>query len=137
MRFGRIGVVFALLAGMVIFAAPASAEVPRVLYDDDGTYPRVIPLEHSGAADGRLIASVVSGPHGIILESDDGGSSFRQISTIVDPDGALRRGMCCGVLFDLPRALGALPAGTLLWADTTGWEVSAGGSGCGSPRTMG
>jgi hypothetical protein len=31
--------------------------------------------------------------------------------------------MCCGTLFELPRALGSMPAGTLLWATTVGWEV--------------
>jgi hypothetical protein len=30
------------------------------------------------------------------------------------------------VLFELPRELGHLPAGTLLWANTTGWEVPPG-----------
>ena len=126
MRFSRVGVVFALFVGMVA-VAPAGAEAPRVIYDGAGTYPRVIRLEHSGAANGRVIASVGSGSHGIILESTDGGSSFRQISTIADPDGAPGRGMCCGVLFELPRPLGALPAGTLLWANTTGWEVPEAG----------
>jgi hypothetical protein len=63
---------------------------------------------------------------GVILESRDGGRSFRQISTIAEPDGARGRGQCCGTLFELPRALGDMPAGTLLWANTTGWEVAPG-----------
>jgi hypothetical protein len=125
----RVGVVVALL--LVVGASPAvgQAPEPQVLYD--GTYPRVVRLEHSGPANGRLIASVNGrgaggGGVGIILESLDGGASFSQVATIVDPDGGSGRGQCCGVLFELPLALGHLPAGTLLWANTTGWEVPPG-----------
>ncbi len=126
MRFGRVGVVLVLVAGLLGVAPQASAQVPQrqVIYDGTGTYPRVVRLEHSGAANGRLIATVGSDSVGIILESTDGGASFRQISTIADPDGVRGHGMCCGTLFELPRPLGALPAGTLLWATTTGWEVA-------------
>ena len=104
-----------------------AAPNPKLLYDGPGVYPRVIRLEHSGAHNGRLIASVNSSADGdgvgIIFESVDGGRSFRHVSTIREPDGVKGRGQCCGALFELPRPLGALPAGTLLWVNTTGWEV--------------
>jgi hypothetical protein len=77
-----------------------------------------------------LVASVNSNLGGdgvgVIFQSRDGGQTFRQVSTILEPDGVRGRGQCCGSLFELPRTLGTLPAGTLLWADTTGWEVAPG-----------
>lgn len=129
MRFASVGLVLAVL---LVNVAPvrAQASVPRLLYDDYGTYPRVIRLEHSGPFNGRIIAGVNGRDGGdgvgIILESVDGGRSFRHVSTIREPDGVEGRGQCCGTLFELPRPLSALPAGTLLWANTTGWEVSPG-----------
>jgi hypothetical protein len=125
---GLVLVVVAALVGSV--PAIAEAAAPRLLYDGPGAYPRVVRLAHSGVFNGRLIASVNSNLDGdgvgVILESRDGGRSFRRISTIGEPDGTRGRGQCCGTLFELPRALGVLPAGTLLWANTTGWEVSPG-----------
>ena len=125
----RVGVVLVAVAVFLgVFPAQA-VPAPQLLYDGPGAYPRVIRLEHSGPYNGRLIASVNSTTDGdgvgIILESVDGGQSFRQISTIREPDGVKGRGQCCGTLFELPQRLGALPAGTLLWANTTGWEVDS------------
>jgi hypothetical protein len=126
-----VGLVLMVVAGLLgVPAAVAEAVEPRLLYDGVGAYPRVIRLAHSGPFNGRLIASVNSTRDGdgvgVILESQDGGRSFRPISTIAEPDGTRGRGQCCGTLFELPRTLGVLPAGTLLWANTTGWEVSPG-----------
>lgn len=130
MRRTWVGVVVVAVAAFCGVVPAQAAANPKLLYDGPGVYPRVIRLEHNGPHNGRLIASVNSNTDGdgvgIILESVDGGRSFRQISTIREPDGVRGRGQCCGVLFELPRPLGALPAGTLLWANTTGWEVDAG-----------
>lgn len=119
-----------LLVGMgspVAVAAPGGA---RLLYDGVGAYPRVIRLAHSGAANGRLIASVNSNRDGngvgLFFESQDGGNSFEPIGAIDEPDGVKGRGQCCGTLYELPRRLGVMPPGTLLWANTTGWEVAPG-----------
>lgn len=130
MRVVGVGLVLVVLGGLVGTAVPAAAQTASLLYDGAGAYPRVIRLLHSGPFNGRLVASVNSNANGdgigVILESRDAGRSFRQISTIVESDGTQGRGQCCGTLFELPRPLGAMPAGTLLWADTTGWEVSPG-----------
>lgn len=128
MRLRQVGILVALMA-LLVSTVNAAAAAPRreLLLDTGAAYPRVIRLEHSGAANGRLLASVGSKVDGngvgIILESTDGGASFQKVATIADPEGVAGRGMCCGTLFELPRALGAMPAGTLLWATTTGWEV--------------
>jgi hypothetical protein len=125
-----VGLVVLVVAGLLGGPARAQTPLPQLLFDGPGAYPRVIRLQHSGIFNGRLIASVNSNLDGdgvgVILESRDGGRRFRVISTIVEADGARGRGQCCGTLFELPRRLGGMPAGTLLWANTTGWEVAAG-----------
>jgi hypothetical protein len=124
MRGLRVLLVLGLLAGLVSVTGAAAAQGGQLLFDGVGNYPRVIRLQHSGPVNGRVIASVNSSiaEHGVgvIFESRDGGVTFRRLAVIREPEG--RRGQCCGTLFELPRPLGALPAGTLLWANTTGWE---------------
>ena len=135
----RKGKVLALVTGLLSVAliggqlAASAAETPapppgsQLLWDGPGDYPRVIRLEHSGDANGRLISSVRSfvdgGPVGIIQESVDGGQTFQHVGTIVDPEGTADTDMCCGSLYELPRQVGAMPAGTLLWANTVGFKV--------------
>lgn len=135
---GDVGWVRGFLVGVVVVLVgvlggwPAAAVPPgaQLLYDGVGAYPRVVRLAHSGAYNGLLVASINSNRDGdgvgLIFQSRDAGRSFRQVAVIAEPDGVRGRGQCCGVLFELPRALGVLPAGTLLWANTTGWEVAPG-----------
>ncbi|MFJ8148671.1 sialidase family protein [Streptomyces sp. NPDC096048] len=91
-----------------------------------GLYPRVIRLAHNGAANGRILASVVTfeGNNGIgaIHESTNSGTSFTQVGGVTDPQSAAGQGLCCATLFELPRQVGALPAGTLLWASSAGQD---------------
>ena len=49
---------------------------------------------------------------------DDDGASFAPLGAVVDD--AFATGLCCGSLFELPQAVGALPAGTLLYAAAVG-----------------
>ncbi|MBN8885213.1 MAG: RICIN domain-containing protein [Rudaea sp.] len=72
-------------------------------------YPRVVRLAHGPpASNGRLIAST----NGVIFRSDDNGASWSQISTVPTASGSTER--CCATLFEMPQAVGALAAGTLL-----------------------
>ncbi|TNC28804.1 sialidase family protein [Amycolatopsis alkalitolerans] len=86
-----------------------------------GSYPRLVRLEH-GVYKGRIIAAVsgwdAGGPFAPVFESTDEGASFHQIGQIRDPEGV--KGECCGTLFELPRRIGSLRAGTLLWAASYG-----------------
>jgi hypothetical protein len=123
-------VVLAMLGGSTTSAVgqTAPATERQLLYPGAASYPRVIRLEHSGAANGRVLASVgtVDGSAlGVILESTDDGATFQQVGSIADPDGANGRGMCCGTLFELPSPVGDMPTGTLLWAGTFGYKVPA------------
>ncbi|WP_443073425.1 RICIN domain-containing protein [Streptomyces sp. NBC_01429] len=96
------------------------------LRNGTGLYPRAIRLAYNGAANGRVLASVTTfdGDNGVgaIHESTDNGSVFREVGRIVDPESSAGQGQCCGTLFELPRQVGALPAGTLLWAASAGQD---------------
>ncbi|HEY6739762.1 MAG TPA: sialidase family protein [Actinopolymorphaceae bacterium] len=90
-------------------------------------YPRAIRLQHSGETNGRIIASVVTfterGGEGQILESTDDGRSFRSIGAIPASQQAGTQGLCCASIFELPRRVGDLPAGTLLWSGSVGADA--------------
>ncbi|MFD9697559.1 sialidase family protein [Lentzea sp. NPDC059081] len=106
------------LAGAVTPAMAAGTEV------GPGMYPRVVRLQHSGSANGTYLASAVAFPSGSsgvgrIYSSTDG-RTYRTIATISDPTAS--RGICCGTLYELPSAVGGLPAGTLLWAASFGGD---------------
>src|SRR5690349_896415 len=105
--------------------SPASAAPqPARLVDGLGIYPRLIRLEHSGPANGRILASVTSsdasGKFSPILESTDEGATFHRLGIVRDAEGW--KGQCCATLFELPRRVGVLPAGTLLWAASMGQD---------------
>lgn len=88
------------------------------------SYPRLIKLEHSGDATGHMMASMTTyvdnAGRAVIYESSDDGASFRQVGEIRDPAGENKKGVCCSTLYELPSAVGDMPAGTLLWAGTFG-----------------
>jgi hypothetical protein len=88
-----------------------------------GWYPRVIRLSHGPAAtNGKLIASsdVGSGidaagaPSHPLFQSVDNGATFTPFGTVAAAPGSGE--LCCSTLFELPVAVGDLPAGTLLSA---------------------
>lgn len=86
-------------------------------------YPTAIRLHYPGSANGRILAAYTSPDGGRdmghVFESTDGGRTFHQIATI---DPLARSGLCCSVLYELPRQVGDLPAGTVLWAATMNWQ---------------
>jgi hypothetical protein len=102
---------------------------PQPLVSTTSFYPRAIQL-----ADGTILASVVatqaSGRLGAtILESDDDAISFHVVGTI--DDAKMAGGLCCGTLYELPKATGTLAAGALFWAASLGQGQSA------APMTIG
>ncbi|GAB3885410.1 hypothetical protein GCM10029964_048030 [Kibdelosporangium lantanae] len=115
------------LAGVVMTLLAAVPGPPRqVLFDGGSSYPRVVRL-----ASGRVLASITtnigSDGAGVISASDDNGRTFQKIATIKDPAAAAGAGICCSTLYELPTPVGPLPAGTVLWVNTSGY--TAGGSG--------
>lgn len=97
------------------------------LMDGVSLYPRAIRLRHSGDANGRIIASVVTfndqGGVGAIFESTDNGESFQRVGSIPATAQAGTQGLCCASIFELPTRIGELPAGTLLWAGSVGADA--------------
>ena len=128
----RIRLLLAVLAALTLtWNGLASASATPVGGALNGTrlmpgtalYPRVLRLQHSGKANGRIVASVVTFDSdgagiGAVFGSRDGGRRFERIGSISDPDAA--KGLCCSTLYELPRRVGSLPAGTLLWSATVG-----------------
>jgi hypothetical protein len=122
------GVIAVATIAVVAPVALGQEAAPQPIFDGGASsYPRVIKLEHSGDANGRIIGSVTSvvegSQVGIIVESTDNATSFHPLATIKDPEGADGRGMCCGTLYELPIQVGAMPAGTLLYAATAGYKL--------------
>ncbi|WP_218060589.1 AbfB domain-containing protein [Micromonospora sediminicola] len=115
------GVVAALTAPGA--ARPATAASGTPVDSQAALYPRAVRLTNSGTANGRVILTVTQfpagGPVAGIYESTTDGP-FRRVGTVTDP--VARQGLCCSTLFELPRPLGGLPAGTLLWAGSVGQD---------------
>ena len=114
---------------VVLTPTPTPTPTPTVargtlLANEFSTYPRLVRQSfHSNAAlNGRLVASVSASTGGAnqaaIYASADEGKTFARIGSVTD--NAFQKGLCCGTLFELPSAIGALPAGTLLYAASVG-----------------
>ena len=84
--------------------------------------------QQDAATNDRLLASVVTfdGPSGsgAIWESTDDGATFTQISSVLDEATDGGEGLCCATLYELPRPVGELPAGTLLWSASVGADTA-------------
>jgi hypothetical protein len=116
------GVVAAASVAALVFVPSAEAAGAQPIYPGEASYPRVIKT-----SDGRVMAAVLGKEGddgtGVILESTDNGATFQQVGTIRDPEGADAKGLCCATLFELPRPVGDMPAGTLLWSASAGYLV--------------
>lgn len=105
-------------------AQPVSAAAPTVpstagklatgtVLQNSSLYPRVVRIEHGPAAqDGELIAST----NGRIFMSANDGQTFTYLDTVPTINGSAE--YCCGTLFEMPKTVGSLTAGTLLFAAT-------------------
>ncbi len=128
MRQTRPAVSFLLiLLSLLLPGLEAAAQQSggRLLWDLYSFYPRILRLEHNGTANGTVLVSVVTNLNGnwvgAILQSTNNGQTFTHIGSVNDPAAA--GGMCCHTLYELPRAVGPLPAGTLLWAASFGADT--------------
>ena len=106
---------------LVVLGSAANAATP--LNPEPTFNARVVRLEHAPRPEERkeLVAAALApagGKHANVFLADQDGVPFRQIGEITDPDFA--SGVCCGTLYELPRQVGSLRAGTLLWAASVG-----------------
>lgn len=111
----------------LLFLLPFQAHAAQSpLSDREAMYPRVVRISHdaSPAHNGTIIATVTSfngGGHEDVFASTDNGVSFTLAGKI--EDAAFAKGLCCGGLYELPAAIGALSAGTLLWSGSVGADT--------------
>ena len=106
---------------------PAPTHTGTLINGEDAAfYPRAIRLAHQADAslNGAVIASTIAfngrqGQGRIFISRDDGASFTLQGSV---SDAAWPKGLCCGSISELPSAVGALPAGTLVWSASTGQD---------------
>ena len=113
----------------LILLAPASAFAGQTLISShQEMYPRAVLIAHNSDAtkSGDIIASATSfdggAGHEDIFISRDHGATFTAQGAVTDT--AFAKGLCCGGLYELPVAIGALPAGTLLWAGSVGGDTA-------------
>lgn len=104
---------------------PGGAENGTRLMKGTALYPRAVKLKHSGTANGRIVASVVSFTGkgqgvGVVFDSSDHGRSFNRVGKVADPKAD--EGLCCNTLYELPRRVGKMAAGTLLWSASVGQD---------------
>ncbi|MFJ7217440.1 sialidase family protein [Amycolatopsis sp. NPDC098790] len=121
MRLRAFLAVVITAVSLIGLGVPASAAAGTEV--GAGMYPRVVRLQHSGTANGTYLASSVAfpsnRPQGVAkIYSSSDGRAYTNIATI--DDATASRGICCGTLYELPAAVGGLPAGTLLWAASFG-----------------
>ena len=113
----RIVVAFLTLA----MCSPANAVTP--LSPEQAFNSRVVRLDHapSPEARGHLVVTALTpdgGRHIDVYTADGDDAPFRPIGRISDP--VFASGVCCGTLYELPRGVGSLREGTLLWAGSIG-----------------
>lgn len=72
--------------------------------------PRLVRITQ-GDDRGAILASVAPG---VFYRSTDHGATFRKVSKITYPAGV--DWDCCGVLFEMPRTVGSVSAGTILFS---------------------
>lgn len=111
----RTGLCAALLASCtsLISSAPvASAQaLTGTLLPHSTLYPRLVRLEHGPD---KFRGEIVASTNGNIFLSTNQGKSFSFVKTVPAASGSTER--CCGTIYEMPRAVGSLAAGTLLYA---------------------
>ena len=83
-------------------------------------YPRIIRLQNSGKEyNGILIASFDNGNAGAFYESKDNGKTWDSVSRKTENTPPRN---CCSELYEVPKKLNKLAAGTLFWATSVGTD---------------
>ncbi|WP_394616139.1 sialidase family protein [Lentzea sp. JNUCC 0626] len=108
------------LVTLIALTTPTRAwAAPVVLTGEESRYPHAIRLEHGPQRGSILVA--LHGDHVVnVLKAGRTGKRFKQIAEFTD--GASATATCCGHLYELPRQVGDMPAGTLLWAGSIGYK---------------
>ncbi|MEV0406867.1 RICIN domain-containing protein [Actinoallomurus sp. NPDC050550] len=120
-----VGLTIALAMALISFAVTPAAHAygPSVLYqppsgaqDYGALYPKTVELHHNGSLNGSLLATFeqpATTPVFPIYRSTDNGATWARISSVADTVNGWgnRNG---AFLYELPQAIGSMPAGTIL-----------------------
>lgn len=109
-------IITALVAALTILPTEALA-TPKLLTGEESRYPHAIRLTQ-GPHKGEILVALHRYASVDILRAPKSGKSFKKISEFTDP--ASTRVLCCGHLYELPRQVGDMPPGTVLWAGSVG-----------------
>ena len=101
------------VGGSALLSIAAASATAQTALPGSLAYPRLVRLAHGDPArNGQLIASTDA----MIFRSTDGGSTFTRLTTVPARPGS--RHFCCSTLYEVPRDVGSIKAGTLLSAGT-------------------
>lgn len=101
-----------MLAVLLATSARPAHAATGTLLTGSTLYPRVVRLQHNAGFNGMLVAST----NGIIFQSTNNGASWNLIGPVPTISGSSE--YCCATLYELPQQVGALAAGTLMFAAT-------------------
>lgn len=114
-------IITGLAAALVLFPSPVlanpAATSPSVLTGEESRYPHAIRLEH-GPAKGSILVALDRYQDVDVLRATRSGKKFSKIGRFTDSEAT--HALCCGHLYELPRQVGDMPAGTVLWAGSVG-----------------
>ncbi len=103
----------AALASTHSHAQAEDRTLPKTLIPASTLYPRLIRLSHGSAEfNGQLMAST----NRQIFRSTDDGRTWEYVTEITAKEGSRER--CCATLWELPKTVGQLKEGTLLFSAT-------------------
>lgn len=104
---------------LLLMMSPLSWAANGTLLPQSVGYPRLVRLTYGPAASNGWIVGSTTGK--LFLSKDDG-KSFEVLGDAPVRDGSRLR--CCETLYELPQAIGSLPAGTLLYSATYSEETT-------------
>lgn len=102
-----------IVLSIILFICSASF-AQTMMADKVAYYPRVVRLQN-----GSLIASFDNHNNGVFYESKDNGKTWDSVSSIKESTPPRN---CCSELYEVPKQLNKLEAGTLFWATSVGTD---------------
>lgn len=103
-----------IIALSIILFICSTSFAQTMLADKVAYYPRSVRLQN-----GTLIASFDNHNNGAFYESKDNGKTWDSVSTIKESTPPRN---CCSELYEVPKQLNKLKAGTLFWATSVGTD---------------
>lgn len=110
-----------LVAGALVtcgMTQSTASDDPQPVSQRRAYYPRVLRLAHQAGNAGRLLASFdTDGNRAGVYESTDDGQTWQPVA---NPRDTTDTKHCCSGLWEVPKPLGTVAAGTLFWSPSMG-----------------